>query len=74
MIVPKGIYRNIDENPTEIEFEEEVKMPELSELTNIENWVHFHPNILNQGRVSYFLNQNLNEEVILFNKRKEKLK
>jgi len=37
-------------------------MPELSELTNIENWVHFHPNILNQGRVSYFLNQNLNEE------------
>ena len=40
MIVPKGIYRNIDENPTEIEFEEEFKMPEMADLNNIETWVH----------------------------------
>lgn len=40
-------------------------MPELNELFNLESWVHFHPNILNAGRISHYINPALNEEVIL---------
>ena len=38
-------------------------MPELTELQNLENWVHLHPNILQAGRVTHYLNPTLNEEV-----------
>ena len=31
---------------TEIEYEEEFKMPEFAELGNVENWSHLNPNIL----------------------------
>jgi hypothetical protein len=51
VICPKGVYRTNEENGkyfipfknklgNEIEFEEEFKMPEMSELSNLENWVH----------------------------------
>ena len=42
-------------------------MPELTELQNLENWVHLHPNILQAGRVAHYINPSLNEEVIYFN-------
>ena len=46
-ITPKGIYKPNDDNPKVIEFEEEVKVPEFSELSSIETWVHRNPNLLN---------------------------
>lgn len=39
----KVIKQKLD---TEIEFEEEFKMPEMAEQGNLENWSHLHPNIL----------------------------
>lgn len=60
-IVPKGIYKLNDESG-EIEFEEEWKIPDLAELGTLESWHHFHPNILNAGRVTHFVDPNLNEE------------
>ena len=62
--VPKGIYKLNDESG-EIEFEEEWKIPDLAELGTLESWHHFHPNILNAGRVTHFVDPNLNEEVFV---------
>lgn len=42
-MVPRGLYKSNDENPLEIEYEEEFKMPELTELNNLENWCFLHP-------------------------------
>ena len=46
---------------TDIEFDEEFKMPEFAELGNVENWSHLNPNILQSGRVAHFVD-NPNEE------------
>jgi hypothetical protein len=53
VLVPKGIYKPNDENPTEIEYEEEVPPVVTEELASPENWVHLHPAILGVGRVSH---------------------
>lgn len=45
-IAPKGLYGPTEENPDEIEFTEDFKMPEFAELSNLENWVHLNPHIL----------------------------
>ena len=34
------MYKSNEENPKEIELEEEFKLPEFSDYSNIENWVH----------------------------------
>lgn len=44
---PKGIYKQNDENPKVIEPEEEIKIPDFSELSTLEGWVHKNPMILN---------------------------
>lgn len=36
-------------------------MPEISDIANIENWVHLNPNILQAGRVAHYVD-NPNEE------------
>ena len=41
-------------------------MPELSDLNNLDNWVHYHPNILQAGRINHYINPNLNEEVLIY--------
>lgn len=60
-ITPKGIYKLNDENPAIVEFEEEVKVPEVSEMNSLENWIHFNPNILNQGRCTHYIDPRLPE-------------
>ncbi len=36
-------------------------MPEMADLSNLENWCHMHPNILQSGRVAHYVD-NSNEE------------
>lgn len=62
MIVPKGIYKPNDEDPKQVEFEEEFKMPEFAEFATLDNWVHLPPAILKLGRVTHWVDPNLNEE------------
>jgi len=62
--VPRGVYKVNDETQ-EVEFDEEGKMPELGELASLDNWVHFHSNILQAGRVTHYISPLLNEEVPL---------
>ena len=47
-VVPKGYYRKQEENERDIMEvpEEEKKLPTFDELTHLENWCHFTPNIL----------------------------
>lgn len=56
------MYKTVDDNPKEIEINEEFKFPEYSELSNLENWVHLNPNILNAGRVTHFIDPSLPDE------------
>jgi len=37
-------------------------MPEFTEQSNLENWVHFNHYILKQGRATYFVDPKLSEE------------
>lgn len=45
----------------ELEFEEEFKIPEFTELANPETWVHVPPMILKQGRTTLYM-EGLSEE------------
>lgn len=60
-IAPKGLYVGLEENPDEVEFAEEFKMPEFAELANLENWVHFNPYILKLGRSTYYVDPKIAE-------------
>lgn len=53
------IYSNVAKA---LEFEDEFKLPELTELSTAESWVHVNPAILRLGRVSYWVDPSLNEE------------
>lgn len=44
-----------------MDFEEEYKHPDFSELANAETWVHTHPDILKAGRITH-LEPDLPEE------------
>ena len=48
-LVPKGYYKKQEENERDIMEvpEEEKKLPTFVDLTHLENWCHFAPNILN---------------------------
>jgi radial spoke head protein 4A len=67
VIAPKGLFKTNEEKgkalilETEIEYEEEFKMPEMAELSTVENWVHLNPSVLQSGRVAHFVD-NANEE------------
>jgi len=37
-------------------------MPEMAELSNLENWCHLNPNILNAGRVNHYVDISNEEE------------
>lgn len=53
-IVPKGLYNAKEDNPDQVDFAEDFKMPDFAELSNLQNWIHFNPNILKLGRASYY--------------------
>lgn len=73
IIVPKGIYKINEENPKDIDYDDEGKIPDQAELSSLESWVHLNPNILNTGRITHYVNPKLNEEVKFILLRKEKL-
>jgi len=37
-IVPKGLYKTNEDNPNETEYDEEFKMPDITELGTPETW------------------------------------
>jgi hypothetical protein len=37
-------------------------MPDFSELSNLENWVHINPYILSLGRSNYYIDPSTPEE------------
>lgn len=61
-IVPNGLYSKLEENPDEVDFSEEFKMPEFTDLGNLENWVHLNPYILGVGRADYYKDPKLTPE------------
>lgn len=61
-LAPKGLYKMNEENPTILEFEEEFKSPEVSEMNSLDAWIHLNPHILNQGRCTYYIDPKLSEE------------
>lgn len=61
-IVPKGLYSPLEDNPDEVDYAEDFKMPEFAELSNLENWLHFNPNILKQGRATYYVDPKVPED------------
>lgn len=46
-LTPKGIYKVNDDNPKITQYEQEVKIPDFSELSTLEGWVHKNQMILN---------------------------
>lgn len=60
--MPKGLYAPLEDNPDEVDFAEEFKMPDFAEQANLENWVHFNPYILKQGRATYFVDPKIPED------------
>lgn len=61
-VVPSGHYRANEDDPKKIEFGEDFKLQELSELVSLENWQHRHPQILRAGKIYHSLDMSLNEE------------
>lgn len=53
VIVPKGLYKVNEDDPTEIETDEEGTMGGYEELSSEENWVHYHSYILKAGRATH---------------------
>ncbi|CAD8061697.1 unnamed protein product [Paramecium sonneborni] len=54
LIAPKGLYQQKEDNPKELEFVEEFKIPEFAELQNPDSWVHVPAQILKQGRITLY--------------------
>ncbi|CAD8046324.1 unnamed protein product [Paramecium primaurelia] len=61
LLAPRGLYRFDDETKL-ITFEDEFKMPESAELSTMDGWVHLPPNILKQGRITFYEDPSLKEE------------
>lgn len=45
-----------------MEFEDEMKVPEVAELGVADNWVHFPSNIIQQGRTTHYIDPSLEGE------------
>ena len=53
VIVPKGLYKANEEDPSVLDVDEEAAVPGFEELASEENWVHFQPYILKAGRATH---------------------
>ncbi|OMJ95406.1 hypothetical protein SteCoe_1167 [Stentor coeruleus] len=53
IIIPKGIYKTNEEEPTQIDVDEEASVPGFEELNSDESWAHYHPYILKAGRATH---------------------
>ena len=66
-LVPKGLHKTVEDNDREIEDfvpEDPAQAPQVTvhSLSKPESWVHYTPNILNNGRVSHADPENLPED------------
>lgn len=52
-LIPRGLYKQVEESPFEIEGEEEPKLPKFEDLSQLSNWLHFQPNILKANRITH---------------------
>ena len=54
-LVPKGVYRTVEDNPNEIEEnvpeDSPIPVPPTNEMVKSQNWVHYTRNILNCNRL-----------------------
>jgi radial spoke head protein 4A len=67
-IVPKGLHKVVEDNDREIEDfvpedGQELQIPSVQNLNKQEFWVHYTPNILNNGRVSHMDPENVPDDV-----------
>jgi len=57
MIIPKGLYKTVEDNEKDIEEfvpdEGELQMPSTHDMAKAENWVHFTPSILKVARTTH---------------------
>lgn len=62
-IIPKDLRKVNEENEKaeELDFVEDARYPPFEELNNVENWVHYHINLLKAGRIEH-LPPNVPEE------------
>lgn len=63
ILIQKGLFKTVEDAPTEVEAEEEPILQNTQSLKNISNWVHQHPNILKCGRVSHMEPEPVDEEI-----------
>lgn len=61
-LCPKGVFLSDDEEPLIALENEEFKGLRASELLRPENWVHYRPKLLGEGRVEAFVDENAEEE------------
>lgn len=65
-IVPKGLYKLVEDNDREIEDntpeEGPVKIPSTHEMASPSNWVHYSQNILKANRLTHLEPENLADE------------
>ena len=56
-LIPKGVYRTVEDNQNEIEEnandDGQVKVPTTEEMCKAVNWVHYTKNILNCNRLTH---------------------
>ncbi|CAD8158858.1 unnamed protein product [Paramecium octaurelia] len=55
-------FYRYDEDTKQVTFEDEFKMPESAELSTMDGWAHLPPNILKQGRITFYEDPSLKEE------------
>lgn len=53
VLIPKGIYKLNEEDPSQLDLEEEPSALGFEELAGEESWVHLHPHILKAGRATH---------------------
>lgn len=65
-IVPKGIYRTVEDSERDIEDntpdEGPIKIPSTQEMAKPDSWVHFTPNILLCNRLAHLEPDNLGDD------------
>ena len=61
-LVPKGMYKAKEDNPNAIELAEEFALPEVAEMASLDNWSHYNPHILLQGRATYYFSPQITED------------
>jgi len=66
VIIPDGMRQQDeeDEKKEELQFVEDSKYPDWETVSNKENWVHYHPNVLQAGRVRHYIPPEVTEEEV----------